>query len=448
VPGDPDVQTHMKEEVPASPVIAISEMQTLRPMGLVRAFVQQPASFWFACGYLFCEYVRPQSIYPWIDIVPWPAVFIGLALLCAVLEGQAHADSSGIGAGLLLMSAIVLMSALAAQQPALSFSKWRMFYDWVIIYFVLRKAVNTETKLFMFIVLFVVVNIKMTQHGFLTWAARGFAFDRWGVSGAPGWFQNSGEFGIQLCVFTPLLTCVALALWKEWGLTARVFVVVVLISALGSAIATSSRGALVGLAAASMWMAMRSRYFVRALVALAIVGSIVYSNIAEESLARFRNMGNDQTSLHRMERWEHGWQAMKDNPLLGVGVKNWEVYYPLHFRPKHAGPMMVHNVFIEAGIELGFLGLGAFLWLIFLVFRTTRRVISMPDQDNFMVGLSRGLEAGTVGLVVSSSFVTVFYYPYFWIQFLLASCLYSAARNGHLAPDGRESGPRREVLEN
>ena len=62
VPGDPDVQTHMKEEVPAAPVIAISEMQTLRPMGLVRAFVQQPASFWFACGYLFCEYVRPQSI--------------------------------------------------------------------------------------------------------------------------------------------------------------------------------------------------------------------------------------------------------------------------------------------------------------------------------------------------------------------------------------------------
>ena len=107
---------HMKEEVPASPVVAISEMQTLRPMGLVRAFVQQPASFWFACGYLFCEYVRPQSIYPWIDIVPWPAVFIGLALLCAVLEGQAHADSSGIGGGLLLMSAVVLMSALAAQQ--------------------------------------------------------------------------------------------------------------------------------------------------------------------------------------------------------------------------------------------------------------------------------------------------------------------------------------------
>jgi hypothetical protein len=26
-----------------------------------------------------------------------------------------------------------------------------------------------------------------------------------GVGGTPGWFQSSGEFGIQLCGFTPLI---------------------------------------------------------------------------------------------------------------------------------------------------------------------------------------------------------------------------------------------------
>jgi hypothetical protein len=436
------------KESPTSPVVTIGELWSLRPTALIKALFQQPASFWFACGYLLCEYVRPQSIYPWIDFVSWPAIFIGLTLLCALLEGQSNTDSSGIGSGMLLMSAVVLLSALSAQHPALSFSKWRMFYDWVLIYFVIRKAVNNQIKLFIFIALFVLTNIKMTQHGFLVWAAGGFGYASWGVTGAPGWFQNSGEFGIQLCVFTPLLACVALALWSEWGRTAQIFIVVVMVSALGSAIATSSRGALVGLAAAFVWMTMRSKYFLRAVVALVVVSGIVYSNMSEESLARFQDMGSDSTSLHRMERWEQGWQAMMDNPFLGVGLKNWEVYYPLHFRPKYAGPIMVHNVFVEAGVEFGFLGLAAFAWLILLVFRTTRRVRKMPGQDSFMVGLSHGLEAGTVGLIVSSSFVTVFYYPYFWIQFLLASCLCSAATEAHTVVNNGKTESRRGIPAN
>ena len=36
------------------------------------------------------------------------------------------------------------------------------------------------------------------------------------------------------------------------------------------------------------------------------------------------------------------------------------------------------------------------------------------------------MDGALVGMLVSSSFVTVFYYPYFWIQCLLVSCLYGA----------------------
>lgn len=407
---------------------AIEDLFSLRPGTIFQAFLQQPKSFWFACGYLFFEYVRPQSVYPQIDFIPWPTLFLGLTLVWLIIDRQTQKDSSGIGTGLVLMSVVVLLSSATAENPGLSVSKWPAFFNWIIIFFLIRQSVNNEIKLFLFIVLFFLANIKMTQHGFLSWAGRGFTFADWGVTGAPGWFQNSGEFGIQLCIFLPMLVGVTATLWKQWSRTVRFVIIGVMITGISSAVATSSRGALMGLGAAGIWMSIRSKYFVRVSVLICLIAGAVYLSIPAESMSRFRVMGTDTTSLHRIERWRHGWQAMQQNPLFGVGFKNWESYYARHFRPEIPGPAMVHNIFVEAGTELGFTGLGAFAWLIYVSYRATRRVRAIADKekDRFLIGLSYGLDASTVGLLVSASFVTVFYYPYFWIQCLLVSCLCSA----------------------
>jgi hypothetical protein len=83
---------------------------------------------------------------------------------------------------------------------------------------------------------------------------------------------------------------------------------------------------------------------------------------------------------------------------------------------------------VECGTELGFMGLAAFGWLIWTTFRVTRKVRQLATGQDapFLTGLSYGLDASTVGMLISSSFVTVFYYPYFWIQCLMISCLYAA----------------------
>lgn len=427
------------------PGVTIEQMQGLAPSVLFQAFMQQPGSFWSACAYLLFEYVRPQSIYPQLDILPWPALFIGLTLLLVVMEGQKQAESGGIGGGLLLMSLVVLLASFMAKNPALAFSEWRLFYDWMIIYVVIRQAVNSEIKLFLFVVLFFLANTKMSQHGFFSWASRGFSFARWGVTGGPGWFHNSGEFGIQLCIFLPMLAGVAIPLWQQWSRAVRLVVIFIAITAVSSVIATSSRGALLGVAAAVVWMTMRSRYFLRTAIMAAVFSVAIYSNLPEESLARLQNMGQDRTSMHRMERWRHAWQGMQDNPVLGVGYRNWDAWYPTHFRPEIPGPTMVHNIFLQAGTELGFVGIGAFFWLIHLLFRSGRRVRSIAADDPFLSGLSHGLDASTVGMLVSSCFVTVFYYPYVWIQCLIVSCLHSVAVQKYPAVSGtNRPGTRRQ----
>lgn len=409
----------------AVPVDALLSINLKSIWGAAR---QQPKSFWFACGYLFFEYVRPQSLYPVLDILPWPVLFLALTFVFAEQERQKRLDSGGMSTGLIIMSCVVLLSSVAASNPALSFSNWRKFFDWIIIYFVVRRAVNTEVKLFLFIAVFFLANFKMTQHGFISWASRGFTFATWGVTGGPGWFHNSGEFGIELCIFVPMLLGVAVSLRHLWSRTLQLVIGLVILTGISSAIASSSRGALVGLVGAGVWMAMRSKYFIKAAIIIAAIAGIAYINIPDKFMMRINKSGSDVTSLHRLERWQHGWQAIKDNPVLGVGMKNWEPYYEKHFTPKIAGSKMVHNIFVECGTELGFLGLAGFSWLIWTTFRVTRKVRQLANGHDapFLTGLSYGLDASTVGLLISSSFVTVFYYPFFWIQCLLVSCLYAA----------------------
>ena len=90
-----------------------------------------------------------------------------------------------------------------------------------------------------------------------------------------------------------------------------------------------------------------------------------------------------------------------------------------------------HNIFIKAGAELGYPGLFCFLLMIIYVFivnSRTRRVAK--KQDNiFFLYLAHGLDAGLVGYLVAGFFVTVLYYPFFWVQMAMTVALNSIANN-------------------
>jgi putative inorganic carbon (HCO3(-)) transporter len=47
-----------------------------------------PLAFWLICGYLFIEYVRPQSIYTNIDVLPYGQVAIILSVIFYVFDRE------------------------------------------------------------------------------------------------------------------------------------------------------------------------------------------------------------------------------------------------------------------------------------------------------------------------------------------------------------------------
>ena len=76
----------------------MDKLYTLNPRALWSQFRKEHFAFWMICLYLIMEYVRPQSIYPGLDFLPWDKVFLGLACLhCRLTRTNAGCAMRPIG---------------------------------------------------------------------------------------------------------------------------------------------------------------------------------------------------------------------------------------------------------------------------------------------------------------------------------------------------------------
>jgi O-antigen ligase len=385
------------------------------------------------------EYVRPQQIWDSIAGPPYSKFVIGFAIVAFFKEGRTiRIKAAEVVLGIFLL--IVLASSVFAVSPEASWANISLFLSWVVVYVLIANGADTEGRFLVFTLTFILYSFKMSQHGTRSWVETGFAWRDWGTNGAPGWFSNSGEFGIQMCIFFPIVVYFVRALsrhwprWKQyafWGIAA---------TGVTSIIASSSRGALFGLAAVAMWMLIKSRYKIKALIGTAVLGAAVYWLLPQEQIVRLQTMGDDKTSLSRTTLWQHGREIMASHPVLGIGYDNWSSYNAVHY----GSPLLPHNIFIQAGAELGFTGLFGFIALIILTFainRRTRQLMKARGADGlFMFQMAHAFDAALVGYLVPGFFVTVLFYPFFWINLAMAVALHNAAVGATARVDTSSAG--------
>lgn len=415
---------------PPSPLFA------LRVRDIWRFLKRQPVSYWLFCIYLFFEYVRPQTIYPAIDVVPWSLITIIACLIVVLIEGKGKRPWTIIDTGMVIYTAVVLISSVFAFQPAYSFSYEQMslYYVWLLVYFLMTSTTSTQERFFVFLISFLLYNLKMSQHAMRSWAALGFGFSQWSATGAPGWFQNPGEMGVEMTMFLPISFMFYVAL-KPYVSKVKQWILLALpITALGAIAASSSRGSQLAVAAVGLWYLIRSRHRVRGLLIIAVTAFLLIKVLPSDEMERFSSMGSDQTSQIRLTMWKNGIVIAEEHPIFGIGYRNWLPYYRTNVDP---GGILPHNIFVEAGAELGYTGLAAFLFLIagtIVVNQRTRKMarkLGAPGRFAFWMG--HGLDGALIGFLASGFFVTVLYYPFFWVNLGMTVSLYIATKRKYRA---------------
>lgn len=407
--------------------VTTEDLYSLSPKALWQQFRSEGFSFWMICGYLFIEYVRPQSIVPALNFLPWGQIFLLFALAGWGLSNPKWVASSA-NKWMIAFLAIITMSCFAALYPEYSWKHYKDFYSWVIIYFAIINVVTTPKRLFIFLLLFLLCSFKISQFTARVWAARGFAFTGWGLQGPPGFFENSGELAIQMLIFFPLSFGMAVFLKKYIGKVKYYFLLTFPLTAVATILGASTRGAQLALIYQLYRAFLKGKLSAGRIVIVLCVGAAVYFAIPQEQKDRFASAGEDKTSQQRLLYWKHGAEMIKENPVLGVGFFNFIPYYESHFPNDMLYPFaeLPHNIFVQVGTDSGLLGLSVFLMLIYQQFAILRSVRKNADQYQrgaYYLAMSEGISAGLWGFLIAGQFVTVTYYPFFWIGLAFAVAL-------------------------
>jgi putative inorganic carbon (hco3(-)) transporter len=409
-------------------------LYTLNPRVIWRAFASESFAFWMACAYLFFEYIRPQAIWSAFNIYPyWGRTFILLSLIGWMISTHRRLIWTKITTGIITLQVVIVLSSFNAYWPDVSWHHFMIFFNWVVIFFVLTQVITNKTRLYIFLLIFFLASFKLSFHGARTLTLRGFAFADWGLSGPAGFFQNPGELAIQMLIFAPLSFYFVRGIKSYIPKSLEYILYLMPITAIITIIGTNTRGSQLALAVQFIALILTTKHKIKTFVGVSILLYIFFSLLPEEQKIRFETLGHDHTSIQRKLYWQHGWQMIKDHPILGVGYFNFIPYYnKFHAEdiiiPHHTSAELPHNIFIQVGTDSGFTGLLIFLLLICLAFKYTcsasNSFSTTNSHDQLYRCLPRGMNLSLLGLLVAGQFVTVTYYPFFWIHLVLVNAIY------------------------
>ena len=407
-------------------------LQSLEFRSFVAGFRAESAALWFLCLYILMEYIRPYAMYSF-DILPWGEITILCSVASVFITGN---KASGIGIMdrmFIAFSILVILSGIFAWDPGESLKYWTTYTSWILMYFCVVSILTTPNRIFLFTLFFILINFKLSQHGARFFAMRGFSFSRWGLAGAPGWFHNSGEFSLQMGVMFSMSMSILLAFREYIKKSIRWWILMVLFpgTAALSIIGSSSRGGQIAFVAVVLVILMSGGHFFKKVLIITMLAYVGMYLLPAKQVARFHTAGDDQTSELRLIHWKNAIDTIGKNPW-GIGYRNWVSYYGKNYNPPVVQP--IHNTVLEAFAELGYPGGILFLLMLiasFVMNAKTIREMKRIDgvEGKSVAAIALGINLGLLDTFIAALFMSVLYYPMFWLAFALTSALRHISQN-------------------
>lgn len=304
------------------------------------------------------------------------------------------------------------------------------FFGWFLIYFLIVNIVNSEKRLFIFLLIFLIASFKLSQHGARTWAMRGFSFADWGLMGPEGPFQNSGELSVQMLMMMPIAYRLFLGMKDRFSKVKRMAFLMIPFTAMMTVLGASSRGSQIGMAVQIYHTFIKERVSFKRLLLIGCLAAGGYLLLPQEQIERFRNTGDDQPARQRILYWKNGLEMIKDHPFLGVGYYNFAPYFDRYYPDDvlYGNAQLPHNIFVQVGTDGGLLALSIYVAILVTSFRATRHARHLlfknfGHKDHWLYHVSLGIDAAMLGFLIAGQFVTIGYYPFMWINLAFAISL-------------------------
>jgi len=203
---------------------------------------------------------------------------------------------------------------------------------------------------------------------------------------------------------------------------------------------TGTRAVWVGLAmgVVFVWLITRGKAVrIRSLVIIGVVLVIsisvmshygIISDYIIQRIVTLPNLEATHGGAGRTNIWLVGWEMLKNNPIIGVGLNNFPVRFEDYISAARLrGAYAIypgrdpHNIFLSVQGELGIVGLAVFVAFFIAIFKALFRYRKDPRSILGMLLISF--------LIISGLAITIQYRKYFWLGMGLATLIPMVIRN-------------------
>lgn len=379
--------------------------------------------FFIVLSYLFIEYGRPQDWASFIGVIRPGLIVTVLAIInLLVIRPKLPPVIFYISAFLIVMLIDIPFSANSYHAFMYTRNMLLMVLGIVIPIMVF---VDTQKKVKFLMWFWVIIHISLAIYGMMH-----------NGRGSGSFLGDENDFGLVMNMVLPYGVFLFLT---TRGFIVRLFLAISIVLFIGATIATMSRGGFVGLVAVVCVMLVFSprKWLTGIVTILMIIGALALAPSkywSEMATIEHADQEND-TGHARIYLWGLAWKIYLDNPILGVGPGNYQYtayrYATEHEKDRgyHVWGRVCHSLYFTLLSELGTTGTIIFLLIMMqgILNRKSLRKkylnlksdLAMQNQKyndlKIFYYMSIAIDISLVAYLVTGAFVSVLYYPHFWI---------------------------------
>ncbi|ABB73608.1 putative O-glycosylation ligase, exosortase A system-associated [Nitrosospira multiformis] len=316
------------------------------------------------------------------------------------------------------------LSTVFAIYPDETYIQWNKVMKIMLMSFVVIMLIRTQKQIQLLIWTIVIsLGYYGIKGGVFTLLGGGVDL----VMGPESTFiEGNNEIALALIMTIPLMHYVQMISRKTW--VKHAMTAAMLLSAF-AALGSYSRGALLAIAAMGgfLWLKSQHKGRIALLVILAILPAIAY--MPEQWMQRMDSINTyeeDASVQGRFNAWWMAYNLAKDRPLTGGGfdIISPELFFA--YAPNPEDIHAAHSIYFQALGEHGFVGLGLYLLLGWLTWRTGSWIIrntSKLDEYRWAFNLATMIQVSFIGFATGGAFLSLLYFdvPYYLMGAMVAT---------------------------
>jgi probable O-glycosylation ligase (exosortase A-associated) len=340
----------------------------------------------------------------------------------AISRAPKSLPASGITFALLAFVLWMNVSTLFAMFPAPAYAQWnkvmKIMLMSLVTMVVIRKREDVHRMIW---VLTLSLGFYGIKGGIFT-VRSGGNFRVWGPEGT--FIGGNNEIALALIIVIPLMRYLQQSSSKRWiwhGMN-----VMMLLSAM-AALGSYSRGALLAIGAMMllMWFKSQNKLLSGLLISLMVPLALLF--MPERWNERMDSIGDyeaDDSAMGRINAWHMAYNLAKDR-FFGGGFEIAEPSVFFLYAPNPADVHAAHSIYFQALGEHGFVGLGLYLLLGVLTWRSASWIVRQSrNVDDLLWAnqLARMIQASVIGFAVGGAFLSLLYFdvPYYLMAAVVA----------------------------